>query len=227
MLLSDIAKKTDSFFRESYNSIKSKDKFPLIGSEHFLITATKIDAMSNFGYKVDEIYDSTKKEVSEILPDNYTITTILPDHWEPLVMSVHKHKELGYLICVNRSGSSISDFDKHANIMFAVSSRKVLDKINRKETLVAKKQFSIPSRKPSTMPFEFKFFSEKSYRYETERIIGEPLLWHHSWEVMGHWRNVNGLGKDRNGQYILNGKTWVKPCIKGNGELIKKTRIIR
>lgn len=34
------------------------------------------------------------------------------------------------------------------------------------------------------------------------------------------------LGKDRDGNYILSGKTWVQPCVKGSGPLIEKVRML-
>lgn len=53
------------------------------------------------------------------------------------------------------------------------------------------------------------------------------IEWKHSWECMGHWRICKAVGKDREGTYNQIGRTWVKPCIKGNGELIKKIRIVK
>lgn len=52
------------------------------------------------------------------------------------------------------------------------------------------------------------------------------IEWSHSWEVMGHWRKVSGIGKDRHGKYGTKGLTWVVPYIKGKGELVKKMRSI-
>jgi hypothetical protein len=48
----------------------------------------------------------------------------------------------------------------------------------------------------------------------------------HRWEVRGHWRRVSGIGKDRNGDYLIRGLTWVMDCVKGPEEkpVIKKIR---
>lgn len=54
-----------------------------------------------------------------------------------------------------------------------------------------------------------------------------PMIWKHSWEVMGHWRKVANIGKNKQSQYIIMGKTWINPSIKGKGPLIKKTRIVK
>lgn len=55
------------------------------------------------------------------------------------------------------------------------------------------------------------------------------INWSHRWEVRGHWRKVDALGKDRSGEYIIPGFTWVKESIKGDESLplIKKTRIFK
>lgn len=53
--------------------------------------------------------------------------------------------------------------------------------------------------------------------------------WKHQWRVRGHWRKIspNMVGKDREGEYVIVGNTWVKDFIKGEGPLIEKTRIIK
>lgn len=55
---------------------------------------------------------------------------------------------------------------------------------------------------------------------------GGVLDWSHRWEVRGHWRHVRGLGKDRAGDYIVAGYTWVKDFVKGPQDkpLVVKTR---
>jgi len=64
-----------------------------------------------------------------------------------------------------------------------------------------------------------------------EKVVGQTLFsrfvdWSHRWEVMGHWRTCAGTGKDRDGVYSIQGKTWVIPHVKGKGELVRKTRIV-
>lgn len=54
---------------------------------------------------------------------------------------------------------------------------------------------------------------------------GQKIDWTHTWEVRGHWRSVSGLGKNYKGELTEYGRTWVRPCTKGAGELVKKMRI--
>jgi len=48
----------------------------------------------------------------------------------------------------------------------------------------------------------------------------------HKFSVRGHWRKITSLGKNRSGDYVIDGKTWVSAHIKGEGDFIKKTRAI-
>ena len=66
----------------------------------------------------------------------------------------------------------------------------------------------------------------KSERKVYERAAGRVVDWSHKWEVMGHWRKVDGIGKDRDGAYTVRGQTWVSPHTKGKGNLVKKSRVV-
>jgi hypothetical protein len=55
-----------------------------------------------------------------------------------------------------------------------------------------------------------------------------PIDWSHRWEVRGHWRRIEGVGKDRAGRYLVPGYTWVGAHVKGPEDtpLVRKTRIV-
>ena len=63
---------------------------------------------------------------------------------------------------------------------------------------------------------------------EEKGIASHNIDWQHSWSVRGHWRKIdkNKIGKDRGGEYCVEGHTWIKNYIKGDGELVKKTRLV-
>lgn len=52
--------------------------------------------------------------------------------------------------------------------------------------------------------------------------------WSHRFEVRGHWRKIETVGKDREGNYCVEGFTWVKHHARGPEHLplIKKERLI-
>jgi hypothetical protein len=59
-----------------------------------------------------------------------------------------------------------------------------------------------------------------------DKALGK-IDWKHQWRVRGHWRKISDrmIGKDREGEYCIVGRTWVKDFVKGDGPLIEKTRI--
>lgn len=62
----------------------------------------------------------------------------------------------------------------------------------------------------------------------TENFISKNknIDWSYKWLVRGHWRKVDGIGKNREGLYNTSGYTWVKEHEKGDGELVIKQRRI-
>lgn len=66
------------------------------------------------------------------------------------------------------------------------------------------------------------------HKYNNIRAIGK-LEFNHSFKVRGHWRRISekSYGKDRNGEYNILGHTWVTEYVKGEGELVKKLRVIK
>jgi hypothetical protein len=54
------------------------------------------------------------------------------------------------------------------------------------------------------------------------------IEWTHCFSVCGHWRKVSGIGKNRVGEYCIDGFTWVKPCKKNKHLVeIEKLRVIK
>lgn len=67
----------------------------------------------------------------------------------------------------------------------------------------------------------------------TKQAAREPnpnkIKWSHRWEIMAHWRKIDGIGKDDRGCYCVNGYTWVVAHTKGpqDKELVTKTRFVK
>lgn len=55
------------------------------------------------------------------------------------------------------------------------------------------------------------------------------LAFDHSFKVIGHWRKISPhtYGKNRNGEYVVTGMTWVKEHVRGEGDLIRKIRVVK
>jgi hypothetical protein len=65
----------------------------------------------------------------------------------------------------------------------------------------------------------------KSYKSDVKPLISKTINWSHSWWVRGHWRKIEGVGKNRQNEYNINGFTWVTEHFKGpeDKEIINKT----
>lgn len=60
-------------------------------------------------------------------------------------------------------------------------------------------------------------------------ITGGRIDFNHRFEVRGHWRKLKydfSYGKNRQGEKNVKGYTWVIPHERGEGELVKKTRVV-
>lgn len=71
---------------------------------------------------------------------------------------------------------------------------------------------------------------KKLVAVDTLSECGKEIDWTHRWTVRGHWVSLGEgkVGKDRDGNYCVNGQTWRVEHIKGPDDkpLINKTRIV-
>lgn len=68
----------------------------------------------------------------------------------------------------------------------------------------------------------------KKARAQVEAASSKEIDWSHRFEVRGHWRRTEGVGKDREGNYCVEGYTWVREHVRGPEHLplVKKTRVV-
>lgn len=73
------------------------------------------------------------------------------------------------------------------------------------------------------------YLDQKNKVKQREGITSEPIDWSHQWRVRGHWRKIQGVGKDREGNYCISGHTWVKDFTKGDKDkpLIEKQYVVK
>lgn len=57
--------------------------------------------------------------------------------------------------------------------------------------------------------------SEKNTKNQTPSISGREIQWLNRWWTRGHWRKHDGLGKNRAGERVVEGNTWVTEHLKG------------
>jgi len=73
------------------------------------------------------------------------------------------------------------------------------------------------------------YVAPRSQRQLAQAHSPKEIDWSHRFEVRGHWRKIDMIGKDREGVYCVEGFTWVKEHVRGPEHLplIKKTRIVQ
>ncbi len=78
--------------------------------------------------------------------------------------------------------------------------------------------------KEVVMVYPKKLSAEQKLYAETHKI-----QFSHRFAVRGHWRHIQGIGKNRQGEYCIDGKTYVHEFEKGpkKAPLIRKTRVAR
>lgn len=143
---------------------------------------------------------------------------------------------------LSRDEATIAYFDYHdmnkneeAKILYLALVnflRKVyLDQIKNQDIGVAKTneriKYKIDGVKKTKKIKNITYITSSKTKPSTSNNLTINWDYSHRWEVRGHWRVCKGIGKDRQGEYCVNGFTWVKPHEKGPEDkpLIKKTRI--
>lgn len=128
----------------------------------------------------------------------------------------------------NKSAFIISEYkndhmptDKAQSII-----RFVLTRLNQKDTIIGSREVISKKKSGRDYPITVMYISKKKYLNDIKKQLGEEVEWKHSWDVLGHWRKCRMIGKDSYGDYNQINRTWVSPCIKGDGPLIKKLRIL-
>lgn len=118
---------------------------------------------------------------------------------------------------------------------------KYLNSLNKKSVLVntptpgRKEYYRRKGKTTLTVPNRNVYYvlhkdDSKSESYLREHGTG-TFEFSHAFKVRGHWRTLQSnesLGKDRNGDRVVKGYTWVTEYIKGDEEnLIKKLHIVK
>jgi hypothetical protein len=107
--------------------------------------------------------------------------------------------------------------------------------INNKEVIYGESSYSMKGKlklgkkKNNFKIKNFTHVSTKRYEKEHTSFLGRSINWSHGFWVSGHWRKLkeSKLGKDRNGEYKVNGYTWVVPHTrKDELGVVEKTRVI-
>lgn len=146
-------------------------------------------------------------------------------------------RKLGYDLTDKRNVNSMMETVQFRDVAMIISlAMKPINKINEYATLVdcTKKPEYYARKGKSTIKIANRiiYYLLDRKKYENRQYSIHPITkleYSHAFAVKGHWRriNENSIGKNRQGLYNVKGHTWVKDYTKGEGELVKKVRMIK
>lgn len=115
--------------------------------------------------------------------------------------------------------------------LFSDISKSLIDRINQEswglETPRMKVKIGSGHSKTIKRIKSIIHISPKRNIKHVKSATNHSINWSYAWNVRGHWRKINGIGKARDGVELVVGHTWVKSYVKGNGEIVKKTRLVK
>ena len=141
--------------------------------------------------------------------------------------------------CLSIAGNERFSLEKFSRVMY-LATKEILTNISNRTLNYVENDQSVNTRgrlngvftkvkyKPSDVIYvlpkkEFDKLPEKI----TSRVIQKPS---YAYEVMGHWRKLQSptsIGKDRQNQRGVRGYTWISAHVRGEGDIFKKTRIVK
>ena len=111
----------------------------------------------------------------------------------------------------------------------------VLDSLNKREVITdhasRPEYYTFKDKNKKTVKIENRpiyYILNKGTKTHGIKTITH-LEYSHAFNVIGHWRKLNGKNKglNRQGQRVVEGHTWIKPFVKGQGELVQRVRIVK
>lgn len=218
------------FFRKSYNEAKK-----------ILTPIDSIDKYENYIIGMDDISGSKNIAVSMstmtgriLFDDNYARDFLNNMPINNILVSVLTSKgvinysfiNLGDRLYTEREGYNGSSEHNILDNVVVFEMYHIVKKISENKIYCYMENVEYKRKRDGRlMTNKIVLFSLDRKRVSYPFTEVNKIDWKHSWSVVGHWRAVERIGKNRHGEYCEIGRTWVNPCLKGNGDFIKKTRM--
>lgn len=137
-------------------------------------------------------------------------------------------KDKKILALISGGGTEIVAISDMNNAM-ALIFEDFMKRLNRSEVGEERVKKRISLGTGTSGGFTIKKIVHVKRRGASSEYGSREIVWSHRWSVRGHWRKVDGLGKNRAGEYVVHGHTWVTDHIKGpeDGTFVKKIRLIK
>jgi hypothetical protein len=131
----------------------------------------------------------------------------------------------------DRFGDVVLNFQPGASAI-ANMTNALIDTINNNRTgyeVVRKTiKIGVGSEKRNRRIRRVIYISPKKIK-EDSSLSGRNIEWTHRFLVRGHWRKIDTIGKNRDGEYVVPGYTWVSHHTRGDESLplVKKIRLVK
>jgi hypothetical protein len=224
--------------RRNYNKIKKQNKLtsPVDCYETYILKLTKgdldeVDSIIN-GCTVEglEKFSLNMGFIGERLPSDSIRLILVSENGSFELVSFFSDNE--HLYYYSDIGESSIDPIEMTSLMGSAYTRSCVALSNTLRDVESNKIYSCKrnmdyssKRNGRFIPNEVVFFSREKISVTIGGQSFNKIDWKHSWSVIGHWRNVKTLGKNRIGKYCEIGRTWIRPSIKGTGKFISKPRV--
>lgn len=214
-----------------------KDTAIFIMSEAPTLPSTELKGLLNLPFKICSfevtgnaaLYTLIDPQVGRVSVQVMWVAEVTPGVYETCLFSDFRGDVLNssYII---RLGPGIEVQQQQRGISLAIQD--ICDNLGKSELGAEQKPLYVKlPRKGFTKPVTHRInmvvrMCRRGEEPSIKSVLGGHIDWSHKWQVRGHWRKVSGIGKDRDGEYGISGYTWITPCVKGRGELVRKIRLI-
>lgn len=234
-------------YREFYTDLKKRENKPISHIDDFSTYFVEMDRETWDVFdelsegKTSEELDHIMKYISDNMP-TFNINILLKKDNEtyPLYSSILENKKIGInglselidpilkVYDYRDSSRTSPEIKKAVQFALSLSVLTVLCKrLSSENCYVGSEVAECRNKRTGRIyPLEIIHVSIDKKIQKIGHVTGEKIEWKHSWLVVGHWRKIKGIGKDRYGNRVIVGKTWVIPTVKGVGVFIEKLRMV-
>lgn len=209
-------------YRRFYNDVKSTGSPPRYTISDTLTFVYDVNTSSPQYIELMRMNNSKSKELVAFIVDN------VPDGNIRIIRRLNG--KIDYCFCTIQEDRSISikNGTEKEQISDLACIYSVCRELAEKETYLGEQSITYRNKRTGKdTPLKIVYISKEKRGRDISPLSNEKIEWKHSWKVCGHWRVFDGIGKNRYGERCVHGKTWVNPCIKGNGELVEKIRLFK
>lgn len=194
----------------------------LTGKPDFLILTIKDPTFSQPFKSISiEIKDGILSKSSSMTINSLISLELAPGEFSIIVYG--KDLDLNDSTCMFLP-AAFDNLKNYVNLLYSSQQGKSDEDLDKKIKVYTKAQ-----TRYTTVNQSIYIRPKRLYETNVSYVGSKKVIWSHRWMVRGHWVKLPGrIGKDRTGEYCVDGFTWRKDHVKGPEDraLIAKTRIV-